>query len=155
MKVYSTVINPIPDEEGFHIFECDNCHKTFLLNLHDSLSEQMYCPFCGKIGSIITFTNGIREKVFQDHPINDIKKETEKGMELELDIDEIKTIIENLEDVDVEVLEYSVNEFINTNELVNFEFICCDKIIKVPMDSYEKVKYCSFCKGEILLNICE
>ena len=112
----------------------------------------MYCPFCGTKGSIISFTNKIREKVFQDHPINDLKTNDDESMELELDIDEIKTIIENLDDVDVEVLEYSVNEFINTNELVNFEFICCDKIIKVSMDNYKLIKFCSFCKGEILLN---
>lgn len=152
MKVYSTVINPIPDEEGFHVFECDNCYKTFLLNLHDNPNEEMYCPFCGKQGSIITFTNKIREKVFENHPIITLSNEEEEKKELDIDIEELKELIENLDSVDVEVLEYSINDFIDISELVNFEFICCDKFIKVPMESYEFVKFCSFCKGEILLN---
>src|SRR5690554_8151128 len=92
MKVISTVINPIPDKDGFHIFECDNCYKKFLINLQDNKEDKIYCPYCGNEGNMITFTNNIREKAFKDHPISTINSSTDE--KIELDIEQIKELIE-------------------------------------------------------------
>ncbi|HEY8364241.1 MAG TPA: hypothetical protein VIK84_01605 [Haloplasmataceae bacterium] len=158
MKVYSAVINPIPDEEGYHVFECDKCNHIFLVNLQDTTDHnKLYCPFCGNLGTVITFTNSIREKVFKDHPIGQLQDQVQEGTEANLSLEQVKEIIENFDtsDMDVEVLEYSINEVIPLDELIKYEFICCEKNIKVSMDDYDTVKYCTFCKGEVLLNIRE
>mgnify|MGYP001020427683 CR=1 FL=1 len=141
MKVKAMMINPLPDEDGYHIFECDNCHNIFLLDLSGfEHQNDIFCPFCGKNGNIITFTNKIREKIFQDHQI-------EMENVNNLTSDQIKELI--LVD-DVEVIEYNVNEIVDIANYVMYEFICCDKFIKINKNSYKMVKYCCYCKGEVL-----
>ena len=162
LKVVSTVINPIPDEEGFHIFECEECHFNFLINPHDiGQDKTFYCPHCGHEGSFMSFTQNIRQKLFKDHPLNipqdDLIKVTENDDNIPLDIEDIKDLLKNMnqDTVDVEVLQYTINEVIPDDEFTKYEFICCDKNIKVKMDDYQKVHFCPLCKGEILLNISE
>jgi len=157
MKVISTVINPIPDEEGYHIFQCDECQKLFLVKPLDmEEDEQLYCPYCGVQGGVFSFTKGIREKFFNDYP-NSLGAEVDDTINKEIDIEQIKDILKNItkENMDVQLLEYTINEITNSEDLIKYEMICCDKSIKIPMDIYKTVNYCSFCKGEILLNITE
>ncbi len=155
MKIVSTIINPIPDEEGYHIFECDKCQELFSIKPQDiEKQENLYCPYCGHQGSFITFTNNIRKKVYKDHPIISDKESNENQ---EIDLEHIKEMLKDLkkDDMDIELLEYSVEEIIHQEELIKYEFICCDKMIKVPMEIFKHVKYCTFCKGEILFNMTE
>ncbi len=158
MKIISTIINPIPDEEGFHVFQCDKCNKHFLIAPLDlNENTDFYCPYCGEAGGYMTFTKSIRKNIFKDHP-SSIKTENVETFENnDFDIDKIQELLENLKEnpMDVEVLEYSIAEVVNEDELTKYEFICCEKIIKIPFENFEEVKFCPFCKGEILLNVIE
>ncbi len=155
MKVVSTVVNPVPDSEGFHILECDKCENTFLINLADiNNNKEIYCPFCGHSGGLLSFTNKIREKILDGNPqMLDMDSIDDK----EIDIEQINNLINNLDsqNMDVEFVEYTVDELVDSKDFIKFEFICCDKSVKVSMENYHKVNYCSFCKGEVLLNINE
>lgn len=158
MKIISTIINPIPDEEGFHIFQCTTCNNHFLITPQDlNQDSAFYCPYCGETGGFMSFTKNIRKNIFKDHPSSLTTESIEPVENDGIDIDEIQKLLKNFkeEPMDFEVLEYSISQVINENDLIKYEFICCEKTIKVHFNNYEKVKFCPFCRGEILLNVVE
>lgn len=151
MKVISTVVNPIPDKEGYHLMKCNSCEKLFLINPKDlDVDEDFFCPYCSEKGNLMTFTEPLcKEKL--DIPIEEAEK---VAFRKNTDFAKIEEFFNNLEadDVDFDIVEYTIDEFLDEGDLMEFEFICCERYIKIPFEDYKDIRFCPICKGEILVN---
>lgn len=151
MKVISTVVNPIPDHEGYHLMKCNHCGKFFLINPKDlNVDDAFFCPYCSEQGNLMTFTELLcKEKL--DIPFEEAEK---VAFRKNVDIEKIEEFFDSLDadEVDIDIVEYRIDEFLDENDLMEFEFICCDRFIKIPYEDYKDIKYCPMCKGEVMVN---
>lgn len=159
-QILSIVINPTPDADGFHILHCPKCEYYFMKNpsLDDTKQKPFYCPYCGHEGDYPTFIQSITSRLLPSHiqlNENELQDDLIEEPKEMLNEEEIQDLIEQMthqikeEDIETEVIEYSIDDVYHNPMFTSFEMICCERDIKVPIENQKKVKFCTFCKGEI------
>lgn len=170
MKVRSVIFAPIPDDDGFQLMHCYNCDEYFLVNPNDLDKNHLFCcPYCSLIGGIMSFTTTLRNKYTEGTPlytpvenykINDDSFVSENWIkqqqELKNEDVNFKEVLKELKfDLEInnekpEIISYKIEDVYYNPVFSFFEFICCEKSIKVPLENIDKTHRCPFCFSEII-----